>query len=90
MDGLAEAQAEMLGREGACWGMCQPGPALTTTPRLCYPPSQLPLTHRQSWGAHGTWVARLPWRTLQRKVKLWTSSPTFLFPPSLGKKSSHS
>lgn len=86
MDGLAEAQAEMLGREGDCWGMRQPGPTLTTTPRLCYPQSQLPLTHRQSWGAHGTWVARLPWRTLQRKVNIMDQAPNISVSPLPGQK----
>lgn len=60
---------------GSCWGMPQPGPVLTTIPRLCYLQSQHPLTHRQSWGAHGTWVTRLPWRTLQRKVDIMNPSP---------------
>lgn len=55
-------------------------------PRLWYSQSPSPLTHRQSWGAHGTWVARLPWRTLQRQGDMMDQpprSPTFLF-PSLG------
>lgn len=39
-DGLAEAQAEMLGREGASWGMHQPRPLLTPTTR---PRASIPL-----------------------------------------------
>lgn len=85
-DSLAEAQTEMLGREGACWGMRQPGPVLIPTPRLCYPQSQHPLTHGQSWGAHGTWVARLPWRTLQRKGDITDQPPNVSVSPSQGKE----
>lgn len=85
-DGLAEAQAEMLGREGASWGMHQPRPLLTPHHQA---QSQHPLTHWQSWGTHGTWVTRLPWRTLQRKRGIMDQHPPLNIsdsPPYLGQK----
>lgn len=54
-------------------------PVLTTSLYLLYPQNQSSLTHRQSWGTHGTWVARLSWRTLQRKADMMRDQPaTFL------------
>lgn len=48
--------------------------------------SQGPLTHWQSLGAHGPWVAGLPWRTLQRKVDMVNQPPNISVPCSLGKR----
>lgn len=71
VDGPAEHGLKCWGRkEPALLREVQAGPVLTTPPRLQYPQSQGPRTHRQSRWAHGTWVARLPWRTLQRKVDM--------------------
>lgn len=69
-----------------CWERREPaedaqawaGPDHHPTARV--PPDPAPLTHRQSWGAHGTWVARLPWRTLQRKGDMMDQPPNISVP----------
>lgn len=43
---------------------------------LLYPQNQSSLTHRQSWGTHGTRVARLSWGTLQRKKDMMMGQPS--------------
>lgn len=72
-------QRPNAGKEGTQLRGTLPGPVLTTSLYLPYPQKQSSLTHRQSWGAHGTWVARLSWRTLQRKADMMMDQPsTFL------------